>query len=50
MTMIASARRSKVDQDLAHGLIEARRDQDFADASRIDGDEKEPRAVRELRR
>ena len=42
------ARRDEVDQHLAHGLIEARGDEDFADAEDRRARDEEPRlAVRE---
>ena len=46
MTMIASARGGEVDQDLANGLVEARRDEHLADAAQRDGHQEQTRAVR----
>ena len=44
------ARDDEVEQHLAHGLVEARRDEHFADAKDRGADDKEPRfAVRERR-
>lgn len=43
-------RRGKVDQDLAYGLVETRRNEHLAHASERNSKQKEPGAVRKLRR